>query len=283
MKPIYKTFGGKLFLTLFIIGNVAHATSSAFPHNLTLKASGEDVFALQQFLIANGFLKNTAPTGYFGMRTKEALRAWQVSAGISATGFFGPLSRGKMSEAAPQVSIGTSTAIIATTSPSTAVGTTSPVGNIQVGLPVRLTIPKISVDAGFQYNGLKSDGTMEIPNNVTDVGWFTGSVHPGDKGVAVVTGHVAQIRGGVMTKSGVFKKLNELHAGDKLYVTNDKGITTTFVVRESRNYDPQADATDVFTAKDDGTHLNLITCEGIWNQTQLSYSQRLVVFTDAMQ
>lgn len=283
MKTAYKIFGSKLFLTLFIIGNVVHATGFIFPRNLTLNVSGDDVFALQQFLITNGFLKNTAPTGYFGARTKEALRAWQASAGISPTGFFGPLSRGKMSEVAPQISLGTSTAIIATTPPATAIGTTSSVSTIQVGLPTRLIIPKLSVDAGFQYNGLKSDGTMEIPNNVTDVGWFTGSVHPGNKGVAVVTGHVAQIRGGVMTKSGVFKKLNELRPGDGLYVTNDRGVTTTFVVRESRNYDPLADATDVFTAKDDGAHLNLITCEGVWNQTQLSYSQRLVVFADAVQ
>jgi LPXTG-site transpeptidase (sortase) family protein len=124
---------------------------------------------------------------------------------------------------------------------------------------------------------------MEIPGNVVDVGWFTGSARPGEKGVAVVTGHVAQIRGGVLTKPGVFKNLNVLQTGDKLYVTNDKGITTTFLVRESRLYDPSADATSVFTSKDNGAHLNLITCEGTWNATRQSYSQRLVVFADALQ
>jgi len=41
------------------------------------------------------------------------------------------------------------------------------------------------------------------------------------------------------------------------------------------------DSADVFRATDDGAHLNLITCEGTWSQAQLSYSQRLVVFTDA--
>ncbi|MEK7089564.1 MAG: class F sortase, partial [Patescibacteria group bacterium] len=155
-------------------------------------------------------------------------------------------------------------------------------GNTKNGSPIRITIPKLNVDAKFQYNGLKSDGTMEIPNNVVDVGWFTGSARPGEKGVAVVTGHVAQILGGILTKPGVFKNLNELRAGDTIYVTNDKGATTTFVVRESRLYDPLADATSVFTAKDNGSHLNLITCEGTWNAAKQSYSQRLVVFTDAV-
>jgi sortase (surface protein transpeptidase) len=154
---------------------------------------------------------------------------------------------------------------------------------VGTGLPVRLVIPKLNINAGFQYNGLTPSGTMETPSNVSDVGWFTGSVLPGGKGVALVIGHVAQIRKGVVTKLGVFSDLNSLVAGDRFYVMNDKGEATTFVVRESRDYDPTADATDVFTSTDGGAHLNFITCEGTWNQAQLEYSQRLVVFTDAVQ
>ena len=165
---------------------------------------------------------------------------------------------------------------------STIVSTTTSVAivNTKNGSPVHLKIPKINVDAGFQYNGLTPDGVMEIPNNVVDIGWFTGSVRPGEKGTSVITGHVAQIRGGVLTKPGVFINLKELGVGDTLTVLNDKGESFTFVVRETRNYDPSADATDVFMAKDNGAHLNIITCEGTWHPDQLSYSQRLVVFTD---
>jgi len=148
--------------------------------------------------------------------------------------------------------------------------------------PVRLIIPKLSIDAGFQYTGLKPDGTMEVPNNIYDAGWFTGSVRPGEKGVAIITGHVAQIRGGIVTKPGVFSNLGELSAGDMLHVLNGKGESVAFTVREIRSYDPAADATAVFTSTDGGAHLNLITCEGSWNAAQLSYSQRLVVFTDAV-
>lgn len=149
--------------------------------------------------------------------------------------------------------------------------------------PAHFTIPRLGVDAGFQYNGLKPDGTMEVPSNIYDVGWFTGSVYPGEKGVAIITGHVAQIRRGIMTKPGVFMKLSELSPGDKLYVLNNKGESVAFVVRELRTYDPTADATDVFNNPDGGAHLNLITCEGTWDQSLLSFSQRLVVFTDAAQ
>jgi sortase A len=189
--------------------------------------------------------------------------------------FFGPISRGKINAAVQPEPIYVPQA-------QGAAGTTSiAVANNGDGSPVRLIIPKINVDAGFQYTGLTPDGVMEIPNNVVDIGWFTGSPRPGERGSAVVTGHVAQIRGGILTKPGVFYNLNGLSAGDKLYVINDKGESVTFIVRESRIYDPSADATDVFTSTDGGVHLNLITCDGFWNQDQLSYSQRLVIFTDA--
>lgn len=150
------------------------------------------------------------------------------------------------------------------------------------GLPVRLIIPKLNINAGFQYNGLTPSGTMETPSNVFDVGWYTGSALPGEKGVAIITGHVAQIRKSVVTIQGVFGDLGALSVGDALYVVNDKGETSTFVVRESRTYDPAADATDVFVSSDGGAHLNLVTCEGTWNQAQLEYTQRLVVFADAV-
>jgi len=123
---------------------------------------------------------------------------------------------------------------------------------------------------------------MEIPNNVTDAGWFTGSPRPGERGAAIITGHVAQIRGGIVTKQGVFARLRELLSGDTLSVTDDRGITTTFIVQEIRTYDPTADATDVFTSTDNDNHLRLITCEGTWAADKQSYSKRLVVFADAV-
>jgi sortase (surface protein transpeptidase) len=154
---------------------------------------------------------------------------------------------------------------------------------VGTGLPVRLVIPKLNINAAFQYDGLTPSGTMETPTNVSDVGWFTGSSLPGKAGVAIVIGHVAQIRRGVVTKQGVFSDLGALSAGDTFSVVNDEGATTNFVVRKSRTYDPTADATDVFTSTDGGAHLNFITCEGTWNQAQLEYTQRLVVFADAVQ
>lgn len=273
-----------------VFSSATPTTNFTFTRDITVGINGNNVSVLQQFLITGGFLKIPTPTGYFGPTTKTALSAWQTKSGIyPSTGFFGPISRGKVkkitkmsiSQSPMRDAIGTTTS---TTTPKKTTGaanvSTTNTGN---GSPIRMKIPKINVDASVQYNGLKSDGTMEIPDNITDVGWFTGSPHPGENGASVMTGHVAQIRGGIMTKPGVFYNLNELRPGELIYVLNDKEETTTFVVRESRSYDPTADATDVFIAKDNGVHLNIITCEGTWNPGKLSYSQRLVIFADLAQ
>lgn len=241
-----------------------------FTQNLTVGSHGSDVSALQKFLIAGGYLTIATSTDYFGSLTAAALGAWQASVGISpATGYFGSISRGKMNATA-------------VANASAATTTTTTVAENKIGLPVRLVIPKLNIDAGFQDTGLKSDGTMEVPSTIYDAGWFTSSVRPGAKGVSIVTGHVAQVRGGVVTKPGVFSDLSKLTVGDMLTVLDDKGSTSTFMVRAVRSYDPAADATDVFTASDSGAHLNIITCEGTWNQALLSYTERLVVFTDAV-
>ncbi|HUC31519.1 MAG TPA: sortase [Candidatus Paceibacterota bacterium] len=285
-----------LLLCLFMLGNNAGANASSstapgtdfnFTRNLTLGFQGDDVSALQQFLIADGFLKISTSTGYFGPLTTAALGAWQASEGVSpAVGFFGPISRGVINAmttgiAVPVGALGVQSTTVATTTAAT--GTTSASSSNENGFPVSLIIPKLNIDAPFQYTGLNSDGTLQVPTTIYDVGWFTGSVLPGEKGVAIVMGHVAQIRRSVVTKLGVFSDLSELTVGDKLSVINNEGQTTNFVVTAVRTYDSTADATDVFTSTDGGAHLNLITCEGTWVQSQLSYTQRLVVFTEAVQ
>jgi LPXTG-site transpeptidase (sortase) family protein len=263
---IKKAFLAALFIAGFFFATApgTEAAMSPFPRNLALGSRGSDVTAMQTMLAKRGYLK-TAPTGYFGTLTKNALAAWQRAARIvPSSGYFGPLSRTKMasaSAATPQNSTST--------------------GSLQIGAPVRIQIPKLGVNASIQAEGLTADGLLDAPKNIVDVGWYNGSPLPGAKGSAVLTGHVAQIRGGVVTRQGVFYNLGSLRKGDVILVQNDKGKTLRFTVRESRVYDPAASAAEVF--RSDGTHLNLITCEGTWSAAEQSYSSRLVVFADLAQ
>lgn len=149
-------------------------------------------------------------------------------------------------------------------------------GQSSPGLPIRLTIPAIHVDAMVEYVGLTSDGAVGVPKDPMHVAWFNLSPRPGEKGVSVIAGHF----GWKNNLPAVFDDLHTLHKGDKLYVEDDKGMITTFVVRETRDYNQREGASGVFDSSNGKAHLNLITCKGVWNKTQKSYSERLVVFTD---
>ncbi|MFA5061727.1 MAG: class F sortase [Patescibacteria group bacterium] len=148
---------------------------------------------------------------------------------------------------------------------------------ISPGIPIHLKIPKIQVDTVLEQVGLLPNGTVGVPKGPAAAGWFNLGPHPGDIGSAVIAGHYGRWQNGA---NSVFNNLNKLRKGDNLFVVDENGATTTFVVRESRKYDPNADASAVFSSNDDKSHLNLITCEGSWNKAAKSYSGRLVVFAD---
>lgn len=147
----------------------------------------------------------------------------------------------------------------------------------QIELPVRLKIPKIKVDASIEYVGLTSDGAMDVPKNPGEVAWFTLGPRPGEIGSAVVAGHYGLLKSG---EASVFDDLNRLQRGDKIYIEDKKGATVGFIVREIRSFDPKADASTVFGSNDGKSHLNLVTCEGVWDEVSKGYPMRLVVFTD---
>lgn len=145
------------------------------------------------------------------------------------------------------------------------------------GLPARLKIPKIHVDAAVESVGVTAQGAMDVPKGPADVAWFNLGVRPGEQGSAVVAGHYGRWKNGAQT---VFDNLHSLQVGDKILVDDEQGVTTTFVVREFRTYSLNKDAADVFHSTDGRAHLNLVTCEGVWDPVRKSYSKRLVVFTD---
>lgn len=141
-------------------------------------------------------------------------------------------------------------------------------------LPVSLKIPSINIEANIESVGINSKGEMGVPVDTNNVGWFDLGPLPGKRGSAVIAGHLNTADG----KDGVFANIHRLQAGDKVFVKSDTGKISTFVVKDSGSFDPDS-ANDFFT-KSDGTHLNLVTCQGVWNKSKKSYTKRLVVFTD---
>lgn len=143
-------------------------------------------------------------------------------------------------------------------------------------LSMQLSIPRIGIDAGVEPIGLTPDGAMGTPKNPANAAWFERGPRPGEIGSAVIDGHFGWKNG----TAAVFDNLHQLQVGDTFSVT-ENGIATRFVVRKLQTLGENDDAASVFLSHDGKAHLNLITCEGVWNKAHASYSNRLVVFSDA--
>jgi len=146
----------------------------------------------------------------------------------------------------------------------------------QSGLPVRLTIPSIGVDAALESVGLTPKGAMDVPTGLANAAWFSLGPRPGEEGSAVIAGHY----GWKDNLPAVFDDLSALQRGDRVYIEDENGVRTAFVVRELRIYGEYEDVPEVFGSLDGKAHLNLVTCEGVWNTVSKSYAKRLVVFAD---
>ena len=153
---------------------------------------------------------------------------------------------------------------------------TSDLDTDQVGLPTRLKIPSIDVDAPIEYVGLAPDGAMDTPKSYVNVGWFNLGRRPGENGSAVIAGHFGTIN----KRLQVFNNLHKLRKDDKIYIEDEKGRNIIFVVREIQRYGKDEDSSGIFGSSDGKAHLNLITCAGVWNKAEKTFSERLVVFTD---
>jgi LPXTG-site transpeptidase (sortase) family protein len=149
--------------------------------------------------------------------------------------------------------------------------------HVLAGVPVSLMIPGIGVDAPVDQMGIMPNGDMEAPTGAVHTGWYKLGPHPGNVGSAVIAGHFGRWKNG---DPSVFDNLHTLKPGDKVMIRDDAGATTTFVVRASRTFGRDDDAKTIFTSNDGKAHLNLITCQGKWNESRKTYSDRLVVFTD---
>ncbi len=145
-----------------------------------------------------------------------------------------------------------------------------------VGLPIRVQIPVLSINAAIEEVAVASDGAMAAPKFPFETAWYKLGPRPGETGNAVIAGHLDWKYGA----KAVFTDLHNVKAGDKILVQDHQGTTITFIVRVIRIYSPNANTSEVFNSSDGKSHLNLVTCSGSWDGNSKAYTQRLVVFAD---
>ncbi len=144
-----------------------------------------------------------------------------------------------------------------------------------VGVPVRLRIPSLGVDAAVEQVGVDVDGNMATPEDPWNTAWYAPGVRPGQLGNAAIAGHVDYHDIGEV----VFWDLNKLQPGAEIFVETESGTTLRFVVQDSAYFRPESAPLQRIFGAANTPNLNLITCGGSFNPTTRQYDQRLVVFT----
>lgn len=140
--------------------------------------------------------------------------------------------------------------------------------------PVRLSIPRLTIDANVQKVGVTKAGAMGVPNNFTDVAWYKYGTTPGQVGSAVIDGHVDN----GLSLAGVFKHLSDIKAGDDIYVETASSTKLHFVVQDVELYPYKEVPLEKVFNQNDAARLNLITCDGAWVAGEKTYDHRLVVY-----
>jgi hypothetical protein len=126
--------------------------------------------------------------------------------------------------------------------------------------PVAVRIPAVGASSELLHLGLRPDGSLEVPPTGpgAPASWYTSSPTPGERGPAVLLGHVNATDGG----PGVFAGLRGLAPGDTVEIARADGSTAVFVVDRGEQYAKDAFPTRAVYGNTAGAELRLITCDG---------------------
>jgi len=144
--------------------------------------------------------------------------------------------------------------------------------------PVRVRIPSIDVDSILEHLARDEQGVLQPPVVPEQAGWFAGGTVPGDRGPAVIAGHVDSGVAGA-----VFRDLDELEPGAEILVEMSDGEVLTFRVDRLEVFgqaQAQFPSVDVYGPVPD-KQLRLITCHN-FDPDNRRYVDNLVVFATAL-
>jgi LPXTG-site transpeptidase (sortase) family protein len=141
--------------------------------------------------------------------------------------------------------------------------------------PTRLLIPKIGVDAPFTELAVDAAGKLQPPtaDDTNLVGWYAKGVSPGERGTAIIAGHVD-----TTTSAAVFADLRELEMGDRFTVERADGRKATFVVDNADTFAKDDFPDQRVYADTRDAEVRLITCAGDYDHSAKDYTENLVVF-----
>lgn len=140
-----------------------------------------------------------------------------------------------------------------------------------VGDPVRLRIPSLGLSTSLIPLRLDRRNKLIAPERFDVAGWNRSGPEPGERGAAVIAGHVDSRSG-----PAVFHRLGDLRPGAAIHVDTDRGRTLTFTARGLERHAKTAVPDSVYRPTPT-PELRLITCGGTFDPTRRSYRDNVIV------
>ena len=145
---------------------------------------------------------------------------------------------------------------------------------MQAPNPAVIRIPRLEVEASIIPLGLNDDGSIEVPEDPDQAGWWLGGPEPGETGPAVILGHVDSQEEG----PAVFFYLQYLDPGDEIHIDRVDGSTITYVVESTERHDKDEFPTDAVYGPTEKPTLRLVTCGGDFDFGVRTYQDNVIVF-----
>lgn len=140
--------------------------------------------------------------------------------------------------------------------------------------PDRVRIPSIRVDAPLVGLGLTESGSLDVPPAARKnlAGWYESGTTPGERGTAIVAGHVDNADG-----PAVFYHLGALRRGATIEVDRRDGGVAVFTVDAVEVYDARGFPDRKVYGAAARPELRVITCGGGYSRAT-GYRGNVVVF-----
>jgi hypothetical protein len=146
--------------------------------------------------------------------------------------------------------------------------------SLRASTPLFLRIPAIGVRTKLITLGLKSDGSIQVPTNSAQAGWFKLGPTPGQRGSSVILGHVDSFRG-----PAIFYRLRSLVPGNRLIITLKNHLVATFRVKKVAMYSKRHFPAKLVYGDRHYAALQLVTCGGAFDSASGSYLSNVVVYS----
>ncbi|MFE2328057.1 class F sortase [Streptomyces sp. NPDC059385] len=199
---------------------------------------------------------------------------WGVIALVMLTGLAMVRNGVDMGDGPPQPTAASAVAVTADQLPANPPTPPADMEVLEHSSVQRIRIPTINVDAPVMTVGLDAEGWIDAPppQDRNLAGWYLNGISPGQRGSAVIVGHVDNAQG-----PAVFYGLGSVKPGNHIEVERYDGRTAVFEV-----YGVEVFSKDQFPGArvygDTGhPELRVITCGGSYSKAQ-GYDGNVVVF-----